>query len=100
MGTKPFEQVVPRKGNTHLRMLLHSVGVADAAEYRTHDLRRGHTKDMAETGASWEEILEKGDWASKAAPCQSYLPEELVEKNAVMMAHYCESSEEDSDFDW
>ena len=52
MGTKPFERVVPRKGNTHLRMLLHSVGVADAGEYRTHDLRRGHTKDMAEAGSS------------------------------------------------
>ena len=79
MGSQPFAAVVGRSGNNQLRQLLRLIGVAEADKYRSHDLRRGHARDLMEAGSPWEEILEKGDWASKAAPCKAYLPEELVE---------------------
>ena len=79
MGSQPFATVTARKGNGQLRELLGRIGVADAHKHRSHDLRRGHARDLLEAGSQWSEILEKGDWASKAAPTKAYLPEDLVE---------------------
>ena len=84
-GTKPFAAVSakPRDGNRQLRELLRALDIPDAALYRSHDLRRGHARDLKASGASWDEIMAKGDWSSKRAPCASYLPEELVEARSV-----------------
>ena len=82
MGSQPFATVSGRNGNHQLRQLLYLLGVADASKYRSHDLRRGHAKDLMEAGSPWEEILEKGDWSSQATPRRAYLPEELVEARA------------------
>ena len=49
-GAKLFEGIKAADALGVLRMLLQSVGVADSREYRTHDLRRGHAKDLQLSG--------------------------------------------------
>jgi len=82
-------------------MLAASVGLSDAAEYRTHDLRRGHALDLqlsgafcpghgpAEcrcactlSGAPLGEILAAGDWKSPAF--LDYLDKYRLERDLVM----------------
>ena len=43
-----------------------SLGVDNALEYRTHDLRRGHALDLQLSGAPLWEILNAGKWKSPA----------------------------------
>ena len=45
-----------------MRKLLHRLGTVNAREYRTHDLRRGHSKDMKDKGSRVTEILRAGEW--------------------------------------
>ena len=42
------------------------MGIANASLYRCHDLRRGHAKDLQESGAPLRVILEAGEWKSPA----------------------------------
>ena len=61
-GAQPFRGISPVKANSGLKQLLELVGVDDAAEFRTHDLRRGHAEDPRLNGATLAEILRAGDW--------------------------------------
>ena len=61
-----------------------AVGVIDAENYTTHDLRRGHTMDMAESGCSLAKILEAGGWCSKRFAV--YMNEEILENRAALAA--------------
>ena len=49
-----------------IRSVLEFLGIADATSYRTHDLRRGHARDMQAAGCSVKEIKKKGQWRSPA----------------------------------
>jgi hypothetical protein len=40
--------------------------VLQAASYGTHDIRRGHAKDLQMSGASLAETLAAGQWRSPA----------------------------------
>ena len=82
MGSQPFAMVSGRDGNHLSRPLLYLLWVADASKYRSHDLRRGHAKDLLEAGSPREVILVKGDWSSQSTPRGAYLPVELVEARA------------------
>ena len=62
-----------------------SLGLADADEYRTHDLRRGHALDLQLAGAPLHEILKAGDWRSPAF--LAYLDKYLLEKDLVHQSH-------------
>ena len=73
------------------------MGVADAAHYRSHDLRRGRTKDLAAAGASWKDILAQGDWSTRAAPQKAYLPDEFVEEAFALESQLQPSSDESSE---
>ena len=42
------------------------MGIDNASLYRCHDLRRGHAKDLQESGAPLWVILEAGEWKSPA----------------------------------
>ena len=85
VGSKPFALLSRRKGagNRDLRNFLGLLGIEDAHKYCSHDLRRGHTKDLRAAGASWQEILEQGGWASQAVPRQSYLQDDEVEVHSL-----------------
>ena len=70
--------------------------VANAESYRTHDLRRGHARDLQARGAAAREILEMGGWRSAAF--LDYLDQDCLVDDAVLEAHLVESDEsEDSD---
>ena len=67
--------------------------VANANQYRTHDLRRGHADDLRRSGASLTEILLAGGWSSRAF--QDYMDMHALEENAMFEAHFCASSDSD-----
>ena len=90
-GVKPFAEFSAGMALTRLRYTLSLLGVLDAVKYRTHDLRRGHARDLQENGASLGEILAAGQWRSPAF--LSYLDPDELEGGAVVEAHMEESSD-------
>ena len=81
-GCKPFSAVSSKNGNTQLRLLLSELGVQDAIKHRSHDLRRGHSRDIMVSGAdkgvpvekTMEELRGKGQWNSNATPKRPVVP--------------------------
>ena len=53
--------------------------------YRTHDIRRGHARDLQEAGAPLYIILQAGEWRSPAF--LSYLDVQKLEHDAVLQSH-------------
>ena len=90
-----FQDITAAKALATLRLLLASVGVAQAGEYRTHDLRRGHALDLQLSGAPLYDILAAGDWKSPAF--LQYLDRYQLEQDVVMQAHLDESDHEGED---
>ena len=50
VGSRVFPDVTPANALGVLRVVLSKLEVPLACEYRTHDLRRGHTQDLVESG--------------------------------------------------
>ena len=73
-----------------LRHLLGAVGVADAALYGTHDLRRGHALDLQLSKAPLWEILDAGGWRSPAF--LKYVDLHRLVRDLVVQVHLAESS--------
>jgi len=95
-GQKLFEGITPAKALCTLRLMLHAIGIVDARDFRTHDLRRGHALDLQLAGAPLHEILAAGDWASPAFLV--YLNKYRLERDLVQQAHLQEAlSESESD---
>jgi len=90
-GTAIFQDTKGRKPLGDLRALLKCLGIADAMKYRTHDLRRGHTQDIADGGSPMKEILKEGQWCA----ARSYLDFSKIEDRAVAETHAVSSSDED-----
>ena len=72
--------------------MLALLGVSDANTYRTHDLRRGHARDMQAAGKPLYEILLAGNWRSAAFA--DYMDLQSLEDEAVFEAHLNESDSE------
>ena len=64
-----------------LRELLAIIQVPEADQFRCHDLRRGHARDLQAQGASLYEILQAGEWRSPAF--LKYLDLEELEADAA-----------------
>jgi hypothetical protein len=94
VGTQPFVGITPAAANKGLRSLLLCLDVPRAADYRCHDLRRGHAEDLRRGGATLGEILRAGDWRSPAF--LQYLSAEQLEMDRVVEAYDLESSDEDN----
>ena len=92
-GSHPFVIHDGHSALAALRGWLRVMGVADANKFRTHDLRRGHARDMLHAGARLGEILRAGEWRSAAF--LTYLDREELECDATLEAHLGESSDED-----
>ena len=93
MVAQPFVRFSPAFALKSLRGMLRRLAVPDCASYRTHDIRRGHTLDLQENGASLAEILRAGRW--KSPTFLEDLDLESLEKSAVVEAHIDESSSDD-----
>ena len=90
---KPFSQFSPTFALATLRSVLHRMQIPDAETYRMHDCRRGHAKDLQQSGSSLAEILQAGKWRSPAF--MQYLDMNELEHDAVVAAHLENSSDED-----
>jgi hypothetical protein len=51
-GTLLFKGVTPAAALANLRKILEELNVPNAMAYRTHDLRRGHARDLQLNGIS------------------------------------------------
>ena len=90
--TQPFQGITPLNALKILRVMLGLVGVANPECYRTHDLRRGHARDMQAAGKPLYEILTAGNWRSSAFA--DYMDLQKLEDEAVFEAHLDESDSE------
>ena len=52
---------------SELRRFLRLLGVAQWAQYGSHALRRGSAQDLMEGGGKLSEVLQAGEWASRAS---------------------------------
>ena len=77
-----------------LRFILAQMGVEQASDYRTHDLRRGHAQDLVESGAPLATILAAGEWRSPAF--LAYIDQNRLETDVVVAAHQDESDDGES----
>jgi len=91
-GQKLFDGITPAKALSTLRQILRAIGLADALDFRTHDLRRGHALDLQLAGAPLHEILTAGDWASPAF--MVYMNKYRLERDLVQQAHLQEALSE------
>ena len=87
-----FPNITAAKAFGTLGYILGQLGVTDAMKYRTLDLRRGHARDLQESGAPLWQILEAGEWRSPAF--LSYLDLHTLERDAVIEAHVEDSDDE------
>ena len=89
-GSQPFRALRMESVLMRLRLRLRALNVENANDYRTHDFRRGHARDLQASGASLLEILQAGEWRSPAF--LRYLDNKELEKDVVIQAHFAESS--------
>ena len=92
-GAQPFARFDARCALANLRTCLQALGIVDAFKYRTHDIRRGHARDLQLGGASLYEILRAGEWRSPAF--LSYMDKMELECGAALEAHLEDSSDDD-----
>ena len=92
MNQSPFKHLSPNVVTTELRRRLHKLSVCHADDYRSHDFRRGHARDLQRNGARLAEILQAGEWSSPAF--LKYLDLNELESSVVVEAHVNESEEE------
>ena len=76
-----------------LRRWLQVLQVPNALHYRTHDIRRGHARDLQQSGSSLLEILHAGEWRSAAF--LDYLDKDELECDGTLEAHLNESSDDE-----
>ena len=60
---KPFSGFCAVNALADLREVLELLHVPDASKYRTHDLRRGHARDVQSSGATLQELVAAGQWS-------------------------------------
>ena len=91
VGAQPFRYMSATEAVRCLRARLMGLGVAAAAEHRTHDFRREHARDLQASKRPLVEILQAGEWRSPAF--LAYLDRHAHESEAVLHAHLDESSD-------
>ena len=96
IGSSPFAVISRRQALKELRLILAHVGVEGADRYRTHDLRRGHARDLQEDGESESSIRAFGEWGSENGHLP-YVDEVIAEARRVMSAK--DSGADDSESD-
>ena len=107
-----FAGITASHAAVNLQVMLKNIGVEESYLYRTHDLRRGHARDLQLSGARlcaydesnrvnlstfagaplWE-ILSAGEWRSPAF--LSYLDLHQLDAQLVIQAHIDEESDDE-----
>ena len=113
VGEKLFPRITAANALKQLRAMLADLQVQDAGMHRTHDIRRGHAKDLQQSGtglrlivpelqcfcaclgAHLRDILKAGEWRSPAF--LDYLDMEELERDVVIESHIAESNSETED---
>ena len=91
---KVFEGLSAQAVRYTLRDRVRKLGLCDSQNYNTHDFRRGHARDLANSkGSTIKQILEMGQWKSSAI--LKYVDQDELETQAVVEAHICESDDSD-----
>ena len=83
-GSKPWAEHTSSSANAALRVALSKLAVPRADLYRCHDLRRGHARDLFDSGTPLEDILRHGEWRGKSV--RKYLDECDLEQQVVLEA--------------
>jgi hypothetical protein len=92
-GAKPWARLSSGFANRSLRQALTELKVPHAVSYGTHDIRRGHAKDLQMSGASLAETLAAGQWRSPAF--MKYLDQSELEQGVAL-----EAAVESDDDEW
>ena len=90
-----FGRITAKGALGRLRCALRRCNVQEPNLYRTHDLRRGHCRDLQAARTPLHEILALGEWRSPSF--LKYMNLEELEYDAVLEAHLGESSDSDCD---
>ena len=90
---QPFAHISAAWAVGYLRELLASLGIADADQYRLHDFRRGHARDLADADNNLKTILEAGQWTSPAF--LKYLDTNDMETRMIVQAHQDDSEDDE-----
>ena len=91
-GEKPWADVSHSAVLEHLRRTLERLQVPDHGLYGTHDFRRGHAKDLQQSGRPIAELLAAGEWKSKAV--KKYLDMPELERDVALEAAILSDNEE------
>ena len=62
-GSAPFIDFSAKTATDDLREILDILQIPGAQNYRPHDLRRGHARDLQSSGVSLAEFTAAGQWA-------------------------------------
>ena len=92
VGAKPWAQFSAGFANRSLRGALLELKIPNAPSFGTHDIRRGHAKDLQMSGATLSEILAAGQWRSPAF--MRYLDESELEMGVALEAAVLSDDEE------
>ena len=103
-GEELFPDITPANVNPVLREFLGACKVPDARFFVSHDIRRGHGKDIQMKGGTVAQLLEAGEWTSPAF--LKYMDMQQLEHDRAMEAHdalaeeiILQSDEEDEEED-
>lgn len=77
----------------NMRDLLKEMQWPVAAVMRTHDIRRGHERDLMNRGGSLCDLRAAAEWSAQSTSFTSYLDLDEVEDKAVHEVHDVSSSE-------
>ena len=92
VGERPFFHLKQQEVNLQLRRRLCKLKIKDACEYRTHDFRRGHARDLHSSKAPLAELLDAGQW--KSAAFKHYIDMQAFERDAFVYDNVIASDSE------
>ena len=95
IGEAPWADISPCKLRSVMRECLQRLRVPEALRYGTHDFRRGHAKDLYDSGVSLDHIRLVGHWA-RVGSMKPYLDIAGLEQDVVLEV----ALQSDEDEEW
>ena len=92
VSERPFFHLKQEEVNLQVRRRLCRLKIKDACEYRTHDFRRGHARDIQSSKNPLAELLDAGQW--KSAAFKHYIDMQAFERDAFVYENVIASDSE------
>jgi len=92
VGERLFFHLKQQEVNLQLRRRLCKLKLKEACEYRTHDFRRGHARDLQSAKTPLAELLDAGQW--KSAAFKHYIDMKSLERDAFVYENVIASDSE------